>query len=171
MHFIILERTFRWAAAFRRQMRMVTPMGPTPRGRESLAKQIYANGKTPLAKDSRPLGATILQEVRSVAQCQRALEASPHSVVAVEVLPQNLATVAKALTDWSRRFPHARFLALAARGLEPHELLLREAGAIHVSFSPRSLAPPLRLIRRHLARAPREEQTLEEAIWAALPWA
>ena len=171
MHFIILERTFRWAAAFRRQMRMVTPRGPTQRGRESLASKVSPLATSPLAKDSRPPALAILKEVRSLPECQRELEASPHSVVAVEVLPQNLATVAKALTDWSRRFPHARFLALAARGLEPHELLLREAGAIHVSFSPRSLAPPLRLIRRHLARAPREEQTLEEAIWAALPWA
>ena len=91
-------------------------------------------------------------------------------MVAVEVLPPNLAAVAKALSDWSRRFPHARFLALAARGLEPHELLLREAGAIHATFSPRSLAPPLRLIRRHLGRAPQIELTLEEVILAGLPW-
>lgn len=78
--------------------------------------------------------------------------------------------MAKALSDWSRYFPSARFIALAARGLEPHELSLREAGAIHATFSPRSLSPLLRLIRRHLARAPRPERTLEEAIWAGLPW-
>jgi hypothetical protein len=124
-----------------------------------------------LAKDGRPPVPAILKEVRSLPECQRQLEASPYSVVAVEVLPQNLANMAKALNDWSHRFPHARFVAVAARGLEPLELLLREAGAIHVTFSPRSLAPLMRLIRRHLARAPKAEQTLEEAVWAALPWA
>ncbi len=88
----------------------------------------------------------------------------------MEVLPQNLVAAAKALGDWSHRFPQARFLVLAARGLEPYELLLREAGALHVVFSPRSLDPLLRLIRRHLARAPQPELTLEESVWAGLPW-
>jgi len=138
---ILCERTHRWAAAYRRQMR-----------------------KSPQRNAIR------LQEVRSLPECQRELEASPHSVVAVEVLPQNLAATAKTLSDWSRHYPRARFLSLAARGMEPYELLLREAGAIHITFSPRSLSPLLRLIRRHLARAPRVEQTLEETIWTALPW-
>src|SRR5207237_815776 len=107
---------------------------------------------------------------RSLPHCQRELEASPHSVVAIEVLPQNLVSVTKALGDLSRQFPYTRFIALAARGLESHELLLREAGAIQVTFSPRALAPLLRLIRRHLAQTPQLERTLEEAIWAGLPW-
>ncbi|MBC7855192.1 MAG: hypothetical protein IAF94_17310 [Pirellulaceae bacterium] len=111
-----------------------------------------------------------LHEVRSLPECQRELEASPNSVVAAEFQPKNLVAVAKALSDWSRRFGDARFIALASRGLEPHELLLREAGAIHVTFSPRSLSPLLRLIRRHLARAPRPELTLEESMEARLPW-
>ncbi|MGI8981823.1 MAG: hypothetical protein ACR2FY_21545 [Pirellulaceae bacterium] len=136
---ILLERTPRWAAAFRREMR----------------------------KADQPF---VLQEVRSLPECQRELEASPHSVIAVEVLSHNLAAVEKALSDWNRRFPHARFIALAARGLEAHELLLREAGALHVTFSPRSLSPLLRLIRRHLARAPQPELTLKESIEAGLPW-
>lgn len=137
--FILFERTSRWAAAFRREMR----------------------------KAAKPL---TLKEVRSLPHCVRELEASPHSVVAAEVLPQNLAAVAKGLSEWSRRFPQTRFLALAACGLEPHELLLREAGAIHVTFSPRSLAPLLRLVRRHMARAPQPDLKLEESIWAGLPW-
>jgi hypothetical protein len=123
-----------------------------------------------MRKAARPDQPIPIQEVRSLGQCQRELEAAPHSVVAVEALAQNLISMTKALSDWSRRFPHARFIALAARDLEPHELLLREAGAIHVAFSPRSPASLLRLIRRHLARAPRPELTLEEANWAGLPW-
>ncbi len=166
---ILLERTSRWAAAFRREMRKAAQ----PRGRESLASRSFANKTNFDAKDSRPLGTPVpltLQEIRSLPQCQRELEASPNSVVAVEVLPHNLVAVAKALSEWSRRFPDARFIALAARGLEAHELLLREAGAIHVIFSPRSLSPLLRLIRRHLARAPQPKLTLENYIWARLPW-
>jgi hypothetical protein len=143
--FILCERTSRWAAAFRR---------------ESRKSALLRHPPAPLT----------LKEVRSQSQCLRELEASPHSIVAVEVLPQNLCAAAGALTDWSRRFPHARFVALAARGLERHEMLLREAGAIHVTFSPRSLSPLLRLIGRHLARAPKKEEPLEAAIWGALPW-
>jgi hypothetical protein len=142
MPLILLERTSRWAAAFRREMRKaVKPGQPIP-----------------------------IQEVRSLAQCQRELDAAPYSIVALEVLPQNLISMAKALGDWSRHFKSARFVALAARGLEPQELLLWEAGAIHVTFSPRCLSSLLCLIRRHLARAPQPERTLEEAIWAGLPW-
>ena len=163
---ILLERTSRWAAAFRREMRKAA----TSRGRESLARLVHDNGQTVLAKDGGPPLPLTLQEIRSLPQCQRELEASPNSVVAVEVLPHNLVAVAKALSEWSRRFPDARFIALAARGLEAHELLLREAGAIHVIFSPRSLSPLLRLIRRHLARAPQPKLTLENYIWARLPW-
>ena len=142
MPLILLERAPRWAAALRREMRKAARLGqPIP-----------------------------IQEVRSLAQCQRELETAPHSVAAIEILPQNLVSLAKVLGDWSHRFSHTRFIALAARGLEPNELLLREAGAIHVTFSPRSLVPTIRLIFRHLARAPDPVRTLEEATWAGLPW-
>lgn len=143
--FILCERTSRWAAAFRREMR-----------------------KSALLR--HPPALLILQEVRSLQQCQAELEASPFSIVAVEVLPQNIVVVARSLSDWSLRFPHARFVALAARGLEGHELLLRESGALEVVYSPRKLLPLVRLIGRHLTRAPKTEQTLEEAIWGGLPW-
>ena len=120
---IFLERTSIWAAAFRRQQKR--------------AKQ----------------GAMAICETRSLPHCQRELAASPFSVVAVEVLPQNIAVVARSLREWSVCFPHARFIALAARGLEEHDLLLRESGALEVAYSPRKLLPLVRLIGRHLARA------------------
>ncbi|MCE9529017.1 MAG: hypothetical protein K8R36_23465 [Planctomycetales bacterium] len=163
MSFIIVERTSLWAAAFRRELRKGSG-------------GVFAAGNsesTPLIgreNSSRPRFPLQIQELRSVPHCQRELESSPYSAVALEVLPQNIAAVAKALSDWSHRFPHARFLALASRGLEPQELLLREAGAIHVTYSPRTLSPLLRLIRRQLARAPKSELTLEEAVWSGLPW-
>jgi hypothetical protein len=111
-----------------------------------------------------------LCEVRSLAQCQRELKASPHSVVGVEVLPKNLVETLRGISDLARRFPHACWIALAARGLEPYELQLREAGAIHALFSPRALSATLRLVCCHLARAPEPQLSLEEAIWSKLPW-
>lgn len=138
---ILCEKSSRWAAAFRRELR---------KGR------------------SQP-GLRITQ-TRSLPQCQRELEAAPYSIAALEATPQNLVAVAKSLASWRELFPHARFIALAQRGLEPHELLLREMGATHVTCSPRSPAPLLRVIRRHLARAPPQQLTLDEAIWNRLPW-
>ncbi|SRR5258706_15866138 len=138
---ILCEKYSRWAAAFRRELR------------------------------KPPHEAAIkIMEVRSLAQCERELHASPHSMAAVEVIPQNLAAVCRSLRACSDLFPHVRFVALAARGMEPQELTLREAGAIQVIFSPRSLASLRRMASRHLARAPQEGLKLEEAIRNRLPW-
>ena len=83
MPLILLERTPRWAAAFRREMR-----------------------KAAKRRQTIPI-----HEVRSPAQCQRELEAAPHSIVALEILPQNLVSTTKALSDWSGRYANARFIA------------------------------------------------------------
>ncbi|MFN0021953.1 MAG: hypothetical protein ACKVP0_27205 [Pirellulaceae bacterium] len=163
MSFIICERTSRWAAAFRRELRKGS-------GGVFAASNSDSTWLVGRENSSRPRSPLAIQEVRSLPHCQRELKVSPYSVVALEVLPQNITAVAKALSDWSHRFPLARFVVLAVRGLESQELLLREAGAIHVTFSPRSLSPLLRLVRRHLARAPKSVQTLEEAVWSGLPW-
>ena len=138
---LVWERAPRWAAALRRELRK-----------------------------ARRAPKICLIEVRSEAHCARELEAASHSLLAVEVTAENLLAVIKAISGWRGRFPQARFLALAARHLPEHELSLREAGASHFVDSPRRLAPVVRLVRRHLALAPREKQALEEAIWAALPW-
>lgn len=161
--FILCERTSRWAAAFRREMRKGS--GGVFAAGNSLSPQQMGRENS-----SRPRSPLLMKEVRSQSQCLRELDAFPHSIVAMEVLPQNIAAVARSLSDWSLRFPHARFIALAARGLEGHEWLLREAGAIHVIFSPRSLSPLLRLIGRHLARVPKRKEAMEVATWSALPW-
>jgi hypothetical protein len=59
---------------------------------------------------------------------------------------------------------------VAQRGLEPFEWVLREAGAVHVQFSPRSLAATARLILRHIECAPPTELDFREAIWRRLPF-
>ena len=109
-------------------------------------------------------------EARSSEQVQRELAQRPESIVAIEV---GAATVAKTLAQvaaWRIRCPAARFLLLAEPDLEAIEPSLREAGAVHVVYSSRDLAATVRLVRRHLARAPQPQLSLEESIWAALPW-
>ncbi len=111
-----------------------------------------------------------IREVRSTEQVQRELRERPASIVAVEV---STATAAKTLTQvaaWRIHFPAAQFVLLAEPELEAIELMLREAGAAHVVYSSRDVAATVRLVRRHLARCPRPELSLEVSIWAALPW-
>lgn len=117
-------------------------------------------------------GTTIpIAETRSLAHCRGELAASPASVVALELTPEKWPASVAALAEWSREFPRARLIALSTRGSEACEGLVREAGALHVAYSPAQLSRVVPLVRRHLARAPRPERTLRELIWDRLPWA
>ena len=111
-----------------------------------------------------------ISEVRSLEQAERELSVHRAAIVAMEVGEASLVRVATRLAAWSKRFPDAAFLILAEEQLVPLEPRLRETGALHAVFSPRDLSATVRLIRRHLARAARPPQTLEESIWARLPW-
>jgi hypothetical protein len=109
-------------------------------------------------------------EVRSPEQAQRELAQRPASIVAIEVSAATLAKTLSQAVAWRIRYPAAQFLLLAEPELAAIEPELREGGALHVVYSTRDLAATVRLIRRHLARAPRPQLSLEESIWAALPW-
>jgi hypothetical protein len=109
-------------------------------------------------------------ETRSLAECWEELDASPASFLALELTGGNIGLVLAKLVDLGRRRPAACAIVLAARGMTPHEWLVREAGAAHVLFSLRQVTPAARLARRHLARAPEADQTWSESIWARLPW-
>lgn len=111
-----------------------------------------------------------MTQVRSLQQCDSELADSPYSVAVVEVTSANLAAVQMRLMDWKRRLPRAIFLAQGTLELESYELLLREAGASAVAFSTLSLPPLAKLVRRHLALAPRPEVSLTDSIWQRLPW-
>lgn len=138
---ILCEKTSRWAVAFRRAVR-------GPLGQQSAS----------------------IVETRSLAQCGQQLSAAPASIVAVETTADNLEALVGVLPGWLRRFPHSRAIALLDESLAAAELLLREAGAIAIFDSPSQAAAAVRLVRRHLARIPREAVPLEEAIAAGLPW-
>ena len=110
-------------------------------------------------------------ETRSLDACWAEVTARPESLVAVEATVANLET----LVPWMQRlvagFPRARVVVLGQRVLEPAEWLLREAGAVHVVFSPRQWPPVVHIAQRHLGAAPRPDDTDRQRIWRRLPWA
>ncbi len=111
-----------------------------------------------------------LYETRALEECWREVEAHTASMVGVEVTRANLKAVVPWLTRLSRAFPRARVVACVDRELEPAQWLLREAGAVHVTSSPRETAPLVRLIVRHLAASPAGAETARQRIWQRLPW-
>ena len=111
-----------------------------------------------------------IREVRSLEQAQRLLSSMPASMVAIEVSIGSVTKTLSLIAAWRIRDPAAQFVLLAEPELEAIELMLREAGAAHVVYSSRDVAATVRLVRRHLARCPRPELSLEVSIWAALPW-
>ncbi len=123
-----------------------------------------------LRRPLQQVGHRILQ-TRSLDACWSEVAARPASLVAVEATTVNL----EALLPWLPRlmagFPRARVVVLGQRALESAEWLLREAGAVHVVFSPRQWQPIVRIAQRHLGAAPRPDDTDRRRIWRRLPWA
>jgi hypothetical protein len=112
-----------------------------------------------------------LRQTRAVGECVSVLAEAPTSLLAVELTSQNLARVLATMDEVSRKFPQARVVVLAQRGLEGYEWLLREAGALHFTASPRELAGFEALARRHFERVPGPPTaTLAAQVWDALPW-
>ncbi len=109
-------------------------------------------------------------ETRTPADCRCELAARPASLVAVELLQTNVTGTLDLLALVARTFPLARAVAVAERGWEPYEWLLREAGAIHFTTSPRQSDALARLAVRHAARVPLPRTTLVAQIWDSLPW-
>ncbi|MEX0678528.1 MAG: hypothetical protein WD063_15715 [Pirellulales bacterium] len=109
-------------------------------------------------------------ETRLLADCRRELAGAPPSLVVVELSESNLAAALDLVADAVRRFPLARVVAVAERGWEPYEWLLREAGAIHFTTQPRKADTLARLAVRHVARVPLPRTTLVAEIWDSLPW-
>jgi hypothetical protein len=109
-------------------------------------------------------------ERRSLAECRRELERSPASFVAVELTSANVAKVAEWIESVCREFPQARIAVLGRREVREYEGAVREAGAIHVTFSPRRVGAVVRLARRRLASAPPEELNFRDRLWKRLPW-
>jgi len=154
---ILCERTGRWAAALRRELEREEGTGT------SCAEQPAAvSGKTRVSP-SPPR----IEETRSLAHAFRALAEAPASFLIVELSRANADSLLDRMAELGRWFPLARLAVLSDRRLSGYGWLMREAGAVWHTCSPRRLAP---LAALHLATAPSPRRGLREQIWAGLPW-
>jgi hypothetical protein len=115
-------------------------------------------------------GEADLHQTRSLDECWEALRRWPASFVVVELTPANAGALLERMVWLERDFPRSRVAVVADRALGLGEGLMREAGAVHFTVSPRQVGPLGRLARRHLDAAPRPRLSLTERIWASLPW-
>ena len=111
-----------------------------------------------------------ITETRSLADCWDELQRSPASVLALEVSPGGTAALAARLMELETAYPQAIAVLLASRQWRWLADELREAGARHVVSDLRGCGPLIRLVSRHLARAPQPDQSWREGVWARLPW-
>lgn len=111
-----------------------------------------------------------VHETRSVDECWEMLTRWPASFVVVELTRANAAALVERMAWRERDFPLARVAVVADRALGSCERLMREAGAVHFTVSPRRLRPLGCLAMRHLDAAPDPQLSLTERIWARLPW-
>lgn len=120
----------------------------------------------------RELGGGVpLRETRSLAECWEALAEAPASLLVIELARGNMDGVLARLARLGDDFPLARAAVVADRSLADYQWLLREAGAVYFTCSPRQLAPLADLTARHLAQAPAPPPLgTTEQIWASLPW-
>jgi hypothetical protein len=105
-----------------------------------------------------------ISETRSFQACWLELEQHPASLVALEFFPDDLETLLRRMMGLQRRYRRARVVVLGERGSEHCEWVLREAGAVHVLFSPRSLVATARLVKRHIDSVPPAEFDIGEDV-------
>ncbi len=112
---------------------------------------------------------TRLLETRSLDECWHELERRPCSFLAVEVFRSNLDSICRFLMRVGQRYPQVRSVCVGEPDLNAGEYLLRETGALHISYNTRQLNVAARMARSHFANFPAGEST-KEGIWARLPW-
>ncbi len=110
-----------------------------------------------------------VHESRSIVECWQQLVESPAGFVVVELTRGNLASLLERLARLPREWPLARVAVVADRSLAKYEWLIREAGAVHFTSSPRQLGPLARAAQAHLDQAPAPPKALVEQIRADLP--
>jgi hypothetical protein len=152
-HWIICERSSRWAAALR----------------TALERQ-----------STRDAATTPLDEVRNLADLSARLDEFPSSLVLVEVTLKNFDATLAWLAETIRRNPQVKAAVLLDHDFCGNQAeaaaALREAGAAEVVLSPRQLQPVLSL-GQHFASKTRAaahslaaNQSIEKWAWSLLPW-
>ena len=111
-----------------------------------------------------------IHETRSVPDCWEMLARHPASFVVAELTRANAGALLDRMAWLERDFPLTRVAVVAERSLASCEWLMREAGAVHFTVSPRQLRPLVCLAVRHLEAAPRPQRSITEQISASLPW-
>ena len=122
-----------------------------------------------LRRELAGLGVRIY-ETRTLAECWQVLAESPAGFAVVELTTSGTDELLRRMARLQRDFPLVRVAVVAPRVLAGYEWLMREAGAIHFTCSPRQLGPLARSACRHLDRAPVPPRSLAEQIWESLPW-
>ncbi len=120
----------------------------------------------------RELGAAVrIHQTHTIDQCWQVLVDAPASFAVVELTGGNADLLLERMLRLNRELPLCRVGVVADRNLADCQWLIREAGAVHFTCSPRRLKPLAELARRHLDRAPVHKQSPTRRIWANLPWA
>ena len=109
-------------------------------------------------------------ETRSLTECWQEASRSPASMLVVELTNANPEPIIQFVDRIFRELPHARVVVLGQRGMESYEWILREAGVVHVQYSPRDMRSVARMAERHLVAAPPADMGTLEQIRAGLPW-
>ena len=114
---------------------------------------------------------TRVGEAHSWEECCRELEASPASVLGLELRHDNVEQVVQWLLTMRERFPAARaVILLASRSLRRAFALLYEAGAVHVAESTRNLDATGRLVVRLVGNAARSQPDYQQTVYERIPW-
>ncbi len=113
---------------------------------------------------------TRVREMRVLADCQAELAAAPGSLLVVELSQANVEPVLNLFSRLNDRFSGAAAAVVAPRELSAYEPLVREAGSVYFTGSPRRCDVLARLVTRHLARSPATRLTLAAQVCEWLPW-
>lgn len=96
--------------------------------------------------------------------------AAPHSTVLLETSPANIGGVLNALEYASDCFPGIALMAVAERGMERYEWLLRQAGAVAFATQTRAACQLASIAIRHQALQPIDEPANGLRLPVKLPW-
>ncbi len=112
-----------------------------------------------------------VHETRSVVEAWAELARAPASFLVVELSRASVEPFLERLAWLEQDYPLARVAVVAERALEDCEWLVRAAGVVHFTTSPRQLTGLAQTVCRHLQTVPRSPRNLADEIWASLPWA
>jgi DNA-binding response OmpR family regulator len=110
-------------------------------------------------------------ETRTLDDCRQEAQHAPSALVVCEATRDRLEAVLRFLVEWQTQPAAPPVAVVGERSMRRHAAALREAGAVHVMFSPRQLAGVVRMATRHAARRPAaDERSLTQLAWSRLPW-